>query len=166
MLLFYTLALTGQLLSRESGDVKSIGKYLQSHGASEGRANTVARRIVQQADRWDADPALIAAIVSVENPRLVSKARSSAGAIGVMQVMPFWKRSFAQRCGNNLADDATNICFGIQILNEHLRQRGGNLRRALMSYNGCRTTSRCGHYPRWVLGRHERLIGTLAMNLQ
>jgi soluble lytic murein transglycosylase-like protein len=138
----------------------SIQAYLVSHGAPEHRARQVARHILTESRRWSADPAMVTALVTVENHRLVSDTASTAGAQGVMQIMPFWTKSFGRRCGTNLHDDRTNICYGIHVLQTFLRDRGTE-ERALLAYNGCRTLERCGHYPNRVLSRRDAVRQTL-----
>ena len=140
----------------------SIQSYLESHGAPTRRARQVARHIVTESARWSMDPALVTALVTVENHRLVSDTASTAGAQGVMQIMPFWRASFAKRCGSNLHDDRTNICYGIQVMRTFLRERG-SMERALLAYNGCRDpAARCGSYPRQVLSRRTAVRRTLS----
>lgn len=138
-----------------------IQSYLESHGAPQHRARRVSRLIVSESARWSIDPALVTALVTVENHTLVSDTASSAGAQGVMQIMPFWKKSFARRCGTNLHDDRTNICYGIHVMQTFLKERG-SVERALLAYNGCRDrTAPCGQYPRRVLARRRAVRETL-----
>lgn len=157
-LLFVSLLSLGA--HTDSREVQSVQAYLTSHGAPSHRALQVSRQIVQQSKRWEMDPAFVTAVVSVENHTLVSDTASTAGALGVMQVMPFWRRSFADRCGTDLHDDAVNICYGIHVLKTFLRERGSE-ERALLAYNGCRTLERCGHYPRLVLSRRDAVRQSL-----
>lgn len=157
----FTAILSGRLLTVQQ-DASPIQEYLETKGATSSRAASVAQRIVQQSKKWNVDAHLITAIVTVENPLLTSKARSAKGAVGVMQVMPFWKRSFARVCGSNLQDDATNICYGIQVLKAHMKETKGNMNRALLSYSGCSNRLRCGRYSQIVLARQKH-IGTIAL---
>jgi soluble lytic murein transglycosylase-like protein len=138
----------------------AIQAYLESYGAPADRAEQVSRHIVHQSRRWEMDPAFVVAIVTVENHTLVSDTASTAGAVGVMQVMPFWRRSFARICGDDLTDDGVNICYGIHVLKTFLQERGSE-ERALLAYNGCKTLERCGHYPRKVLRRRDAVRETL-----
>lgn len=144
------------VMSTDEHHTQTVQQYLMDHGAPSDRAAVVAQHIVRQSLKWDVDPAMVAAIVTVENHTLVGDTSSTAGAVGVMQVMPFWRRSFASQCGNELANDRVNICYGIHVLKTFLRERGTE-ERALLAYNGCRTLERCGHYPRRVLERRDRL---------
>lgn len=112
-------------LARESGFVR------------ETRAETlnVLELIEREALRHRVSPALLRSLATVEsggNPW----ALSSAGAMGVLQVMPF----NAKRCGlknpGELFDVEKNIRCGAQILSEELKTHGDDPVRALQSYNG------------------------------
>lgn len=135
----------------------AITQTFIAHGAESHRAAAVAQAVWHEAPRHGADPLLVAAIITVENPDLLPRASSSAGARGLMQVMPRWSRVFRMRCGSNLLDTRTNICTGIAVLKEHIRSAGGSLDRGLLGYNGCVKTPGCARYPRLVLARHRRL---------
>lgn len=148
----------------ETAKVVEVTNHLVAHGAPVGRALSVARLVLDEAARQQVDPALVASIMTVENPVLKSAARSSAGATGLMQVMPFWRRDrVAQRTcgGSDLTDDRVNICFGIHVLKFTMRSRR-TLPGALLYYNGCRSSSApCGVYSRRVLRRHGPLSAAL-----
>lgn len=76
-------------------------------------ARNIATLVSHYCDVFGRDPNLVLAIMSVEsnfNPRAVS----SAGAIGLMQVMPHWKKVL--RITGDMTDPETSIRFGLQIL--------------------------------------------------
>jgi soluble lytic murein transglycosylase-like protein len=76
-------------------------------------ARTVARLVHKYSARYNKDPNLVLAIISVEsdfNPQAVSK----AGALGLMQVMPHWKKILAIE--DDLTDPETSIRYGLQVL--------------------------------------------------
>jgi soluble lytic murein transglycosylase-like protein len=76
------------------------------------------------------DPNLVLAIISVEsdfNPRAVS----SAGALGLMQVMPFWKKVLEV---DDLSHPETSIHAGVQIL-LHYQQLYDDVDLTLTAYN-------------------------------
>ena len=60
---------------------------------------------------------------------------SSVGAIGLMQVMKFWKEEIG-RPQDNLLHPSTNLRYGCTILKHYLDRENGDLRRALGRYNG------------------------------
>ncbi len=79
-------------------------------------------------------PQLVLAVIDVEssfNPFAVS----SAGAVGMMQVMPFWPRQLGLTT-RDLLDVEMNIRMGTSILAYYLERERGDYRRALARYNG------------------------------
>ena len=138
-----------------------MARAFQRHGAPATRARQVAQLVYVEAERRRIDPLLVTAIITVENPTLTRRATSPVGATGIMQVMPFWRRSF-RSCGPDLRDDQTNICMGIRVLQAHLASARGSVRRSLLGYSGCKTTPGCERYPGIVLRRHATLRVALA----
>ena len=95
-------------------------------------------------------PQLVLAVIDVESA-FDPFAVSYAGAVGLMQVMPFWPGELGlQR--SDLIDIELNIRMGTSILAYYLERERGDYRRALARYNGSlgRRT-----YPDLVLGRLE-----------
>lgn len=81
----------------------------------------------------DLNPVLVMALMEKES-RFQPKARSSAGAVGLMQVMPrIHRKKFDGR--NPYSRDA-NIEVGIEIFRECLTSRKGNVNKALNCYSG------------------------------
>ena len=68
---------------------------------------------------------------------------SRVGALGLMQIMPFWLKELKQPQAN-LFDIATNLRLGCTILKYYLDHENGDLRRALARYNGSHGKR---HYP-------------------
>jgi soluble lytic murein transglycosylase-like protein len=79
-------------------------------------------------------PELVLAVIDVES-NFNRFAISSAGAMGLMQVMPFWLKEIG-RPGDSLFDIRTNLRMGCTILRYYLDKEKGNLTHALMRYNG------------------------------
>ena len=79
-------------------------------------------------------PEIVLAVIEVES-RFDSYAVSRAGALGIMQVMPFWKNEIG-RPGDNLIDIRTNLRYGCTILRYYLDKERGQLADALARYNG------------------------------
>ncbi len=97
-------------------------------------------------------PQLVLAVIDVESG-FDPFAVSSAGAVGMMQVMPFWPRELGLST-RDLLDVELNIRMGTSILAYYLERERGDYRRALARYNGSlgRRT-----YPDLVLSRlHAR----------
>jgi soluble lytic murein transglycosylase-like protein len=80
------------------------------------------------------DPQLILGLVQVESG-FKRYAVSSAGAMGYMQVMPFWVKVIGQP-RDRLFDTRTNIVYGCAILRHYLDMENGDHFRALGRYNG------------------------------
>lgn len=79
-------------------------------------------------------PELVLAVIEVES-HFDRYAVSRAGAQGLMQVMPFWKKEIG-RPGDNLIQTETNLSYGCRILQFYLQQEQGQLSDTLARYNG------------------------------
>ncbi len=77
---------------------------------------------------------LVMAVLEVES-RFDPWAVSSAGAVGLMQVMPFWPERLGMR-RYELTRVAANISMGCAILRYYLDSEQRDVRRALERYNG------------------------------
>jgi soluble lytic murein transglycosylase-like protein len=79
-------------------------------------------------------PGLVLAVIEVES-RFDRWAVSSAGAVGLMQVMPFWPKQLGM--GNEqLVRIPENIRMGCTILKYYLDREKGDYTKALARYNG------------------------------
>ncbi len=87
-----------------------------------------------EADRAELPPELILAVIETES-NFDPYAISVAGAIGLMQIMKFWKDEIG-RPNDNLLHIETNLRYGCTILKFYLDKENGDLRRALGRYNG------------------------------
>jgi soluble lytic murein transglycosylase-like protein len=87
-----------------------------------------------EAKRVDLPPELILAVIEVES-NFDRYAVSVAGALGLMQVMPFWIDEIG-RPNDNLLHTTTNLRYGCTILRFYYDKEKGDLRRALGRYNG------------------------------
>jgi soluble lytic murein transglycosylase-like protein len=79
-------------------------------------------------------PGLVMALIAVES-RFDRWAVSSAGAVGLMQVMPFWPERLGMR-RYELVHVAPNIHMGCAILRFYLGYEHNDVRKALARYNG------------------------------
>ena len=95
-------------------------------------------------------PDLVLALMEVES-RFDRWAVSPAGAVGLMQVMPFWPRELGVQ--NQLVKVAPNIRMGCEILRYYLRAEHHNWSQALARYNGSAGRKA---YPALVMQRWER----------
>ena len=87
------------------------------------------------ATRTGLDPQLVLGLIEVES-NFRRYAVSSAGARGLMQVMPFWVKLIGGGEAHNLFDMRTNILYGCVILRHYLDIEQGDYFRALGRYNG------------------------------
>ncbi len=96
-------------------------------------------------------PGLVLAVLEVES-RFDRWAVSSAGAVGMMQVMPFWPEQLGMR-RRELVSMEANIRMGCAILRHYLEAEHRDVRRALGRYNG---SVRRREYPDRVVTRWMR----------
>lgn len=87
--------------------------------------------ILQEASRYEIDPALVKAIIMAEsgyNPRAISK----KGAKGLMQLMP----STAEALGvEDIFNPEQNISGGVRYFRQLVNRFGGDVKLALAAYN-------------------------------
>jgi soluble lytic murein transglycosylase len=91
------------------------------------------------ARHYDLDPALLAAVIYQES-KFKADARSSSGAVGLMQLLPTTAEGIATHTGgtafrvDDLYDPEINIRYGAWYLH-HLLQKYGDEETALAAYN-------------------------------
>ena len=90
--------------------------------------------IHREAPRAGVSPELVLAIINVES-NFNRFAVSRAGALGLMQIMPFWLKLSGLPHGN-LFHETTNLRLGCTILKYYLDKSHGDIREALQRYNG------------------------------
>ena len=93
-------------------------------------ASSLSAMMDQAARKYNVDSRLIAAVAEVESDKDQS-AVSSAGAVGVMQLMP----ETAAALGVDPYDTRQNIEGGAKYLRQMLDSFGGDVRKALAAYN-------------------------------
>ena len=87
-----------------------------------------------EARRLKLPPGLVMAVIDVES-RFDRWAVSHAGAVGLMQIMPFWPRELGMT-NEELVRTPQNIRMGCTILKFYLEREKGDYVRALARYNG------------------------------
>ncbi len=87
-----------------------------------------------EAARVNLPPELILAVIEIES-NFDRYAVSVAGALGLMQIMPFWIDEIG-RSDDNLLHTTTNLRYGCTILRFYYDKENGDLQRALGRYNG------------------------------
>ena len=95
--------------------------------------------VTGHARNYHLDPALLAAVIDVES-KFNADARSSSGAIGLMQLLPTTAHGIAVHTGgsrfrtSDLYNPELNVRYGAWYL-RHLLDRYGDERTALAAYN-------------------------------
>lgn len=129
-----------------------VSQILRNYTRDPAKADRIASAIVSEGAKHRISPSLLVGVLLTENPWLDPRAKSKVGARGLMQVMPFHSGKWG--CGSrDLFDIESNICHGVHILEQNLKDEG-NLNRALLAYNGCvrgTNTPDCYTYSRHVL---------------
>ncbi|EAU54426.1 lytic transglycosylase domain-containing protein [Mariprofundus ferrooxydans] len=113
--------------------VKDIVGTIRPWVGDEQEATTIARWVYVYARKSRLSPELILGVIAVES-QFDHFAVSNVGAVGLMQVMPFWKKELGKP-DDNLLNIETNIRYGCAII-RHYVDRYKTLDRALAAYNG------------------------------
>lgn len=131
----------------------TVATMLVSKNVDPDTASRWAHDFVFYGEQVNVNPKLLVAVAYTEsefNPR----ARSTAGAIGLMQVVPAresW-REYEPRCGvmtaQSLHEPRVNICFGAHILREFMTRHHGDTDHALAAYNN--GSGKLNKYPKRV----------------
>lgn len=100
-----------------------------SYGSYSGNAD-VDSAINEMAEKYNLDPALVAAIAEQESG-FNQSAQSEAGALGIMQLMP----GTAEGLGVNPSDLRGNLEGGAKYLRQMLDKYDGDVEKALAAYN-------------------------------
>ncbi|WP_456267190.1 transglycosylase SLT domain-containing protein [Kushneria sp. AK178] len=127
-----------------------MNRRLMPYIAETSRRLALLESIQREALRASLDLQLVLSVIDVES-RFAPKAISSAGAEGLMQVMPFWKKEIG-RADDDLFDPDTNLRYGCTILAWYLKVEKGDVTRALARYNGSLGKTR---YPEQVMARWD-----------
>ena len=138
--------------------IRRLSNYIQkTFKVSPSKVDTIVTAAVDIGSKHNLDPELILAIIAVEST-FRERAVSRMGARGLMQVLPRSHPKKVKKIGgvHALFDPKKNISTGSKILVQYLDKSNGNLRRALLRYNGSLSNPR-SRYPRKVLGIYNKL---------
>ncbi len=102
--------------------------------ASAEQREALLARLYQEARLAGLPPNLVLALIEVESA-FRQDAVSSAGATGLMQIMPFWVAELGLPM-DDLTDPHRNLRYGCTILAHYLAVENGDFTRALARYNG------------------------------
>lgn len=115
-----------------------VNKITSKYNIPQKQAQEIVISAHKQGEEHDLDPILILSLITAEssfNPQ----ARNNSGAVGLMQVIPYWHRDKISALGLSQAQlfhVDSNIQLGAMILKNYLDQNDGNMVRALQKYNG------------------------------
>jgi soluble lytic murein transglycosylase-like protein len=140
-------------------EIEPIEEILGPYHADKLWVRRVAMTLVKEGHAVGVDPRVLASVVLVENPMLDPGIRSSQGAVGLMQVMPFHAGRW-DCVSEDLTDPDTNVCHGAHIFKHDLERANGDIDRALLAYNGCVrgiNTPDCHLYPTQVYSNAGRV---------
>lgn len=119
------------ILPFKAGAVMSKMTHPASHTVPVSQVSSMENMIEKAAQAYDLDPKLIKSVIRHES-NFNPKAKSRAGAMGLMQLMP----STARYLGiTDPYDPMQNINGGAKYLRQMLDKYDGNLHLALAAYN-------------------------------
>ena len=119
------------LASQTARDIILLKILILSPDIDQDLARAIAGNLHHYAEVYGQDPDLALAIMAIES-NFKPEAVSSAGAIGLMQVMPQWKKVLGIK--QELNEVETSIKYGLVILNFY-REMYKDLEMALTAYN-------------------------------
>ena len=138
-----------------------IGDLAQAHGyAMHVKLDPITREgvILREAKINRVPVSLVRAVIKAESNNK-PQAVSSAGARGLMQVMPSWLSYCSLQDASELFDEEENIKCGTRILALALESQKGNVLMALKEYNAgvkrIDKTQENRNYPQKVLAKLE-----------
>ena len=148
----------------EFNDTESRLRYLRWLGAMGDRIRRkvpdrqerieLLQTIWYEARRSGLEVSMVLGLIQVES-NFRKFAISSAGARGLMQVMPFWTRAIGDGNPNVLFRMQANLRFGCVILRHYLDRERGDLFMTLGRYNGSRGRS---PYPNAVFANQRNYL--------
>lgn len=138
--------------------VKDIIQTIRPWVPDLSEAEVIAHWVYVYSVRFDLSPELILGIIAVES-QFDHFAVSNVGAVGLMQVMPFWKDELGMP-DDNLLEIETNIRYGCAII-RHYMDRYKTLSSALAAYNGSLGRNK---YPNKVFAAMKRFRAADSVN--
>lgn len=150
-------------LEEHSKRHRILQDYIQLHNRTLGPEyiSTLATHYISVGKEYSIDPFLLAALGHHESS-FDRKAVSDKGAVGIMQVMPFWvdSISFLDKV-DDLLDPLTNIRAGAYILRHYMDRCGGIEPGLMCYYGGTRTlkepTPSVVQYKNLVLNKYSKM---------
>lgn len=125
--------------ARKSAQLKRLSGYIQETFKVSGqKSQAIVSEAISHAQKHKhLQPELILAVIAVEST-FKTNAVSHAGARGLMQILPKAHPKKVKAIGGvkALFNPKKNIATGVKILNEYLKLSKGDMRKALLRYNG------------------------------
>lgn len=149
---------TGKKAAVHEERARKLSRHIQRrYSVKAHKAKTIVNAAFAKGAELDIPPALILAVIAVEST-FRDRAVSRAGARGLMQVVPKWHPEQMRAIGGPQAlfDPRKNIHAGAHILARYLHLSRGDLRKALLRYNGSLKNPR-SRYADKVLRKYESL---------
>jgi soluble lytic murein transglycosylase-like protein len=122
----FSRVLAPEVVAQPTAALRAIAADIPTSGSAD-----IDRLIFEAAEREGVDPRFIHAVIWQES-KYVADAKSHAGAVGLMQLMP----AAAERFGcEDRTDPESNIAAGTKYLKWLLKRFSGNVELALAGYN-------------------------------
>jgi soluble lytic murein transglycosylase-like protein len=126
-----------QAIRKQKKIDKLASHVTKTYDVRPAKARLVVTEATRYAKQHELEPELVLAVIATEST-FRADAVSRAGAKGLMQIIPRWHREKISAIGGSdaLFEPDKNILVGTQILREYLNRSRGNVRTALLRYNG------------------------------
>lgn len=159
-----TIFATGCSTLRGNAQQKSLKLaqgITQAYAVSPNTAQRISPYIIEGSEKHDVDPILIAAIIQQESSYRAN-AKSSGGAVGLMQVIPsYWRAT----CGSNLYDERTNVLCGSYILADY-HDKAGSWKKAIAYYNVGPAGYERSFWTRWKVRKYVKSVKNFEKKLK
>ncbi|MFZ8018706.1 MULTISPECIES: lytic transglycosylase domain-containing protein [Fusobacterium] len=130
ILIFILTNLAFSTIYKEENEQK-VYKFVKLQAIDPEDMEEIFKEIIKNSKEFDIDPAIIAAIIKQESDYYIY-AKSSAGAMGLMQLMPQTAKDMGTDDPYDVAD---NIRGGVKYFKYCLKRNNNDLALALATYN-------------------------------
>jgi len=138
-LVFFAVFAVSSSMAYADGTIhRSIKTEAVKFGSSSAQSEKISDAVIAISKKEKIDPILIAAIIAVESSFKPS-AESSAGAIGLMQVVPRYHEKTMEKLSvdtDGLKTIDGSLKVGVYVFKSMLKKHQFDVQKALQSYNG------------------------------